>query len=96
MFLTWLHTYTSDRLSVKKKVLSHAVWTLNRVDSSHQEKCAYDIRVFSESWLKAEITDNDISFENFTPPHKTDRADRQGGGVVVYVRDMFHVDGVMT
>ena len=36
IFLTWLHTYKSD--SVEKTVLSHTVWTLDRVYSSHQEK----------------------------------------------------------
>ena len=38
MFLNWLHTYRSD--SVEKMVLSHAVWTLSCVNSSHQEKHA--------------------------------------------------------
>ena len=42
-----LHTFRSDKKKTRKKkttttktVLSHAVWTLNRVDSSHQEKRA--------------------------------------------------------
>ena len=62
---------------------------LPKINLIRCEAQAYDILVFSESWLKAEITDNDISIENFTPPHRTDRSDRQGGGVVVYLRDTF-------
>ena len=47
----------------------------------------YDIAVFSESWLKPNITDDEIALLNFLPPFRNDRRDRPGGGVVIYVRD---------
>ena len=50
MFLTWLHTCRSD--SVEETVLSHAVWTLNHVDSSHQEKRASSHRVYVKGPFK--------------------------------------------
>ena len=43
--------------------------------------------VFSESWLKPDISDNDIQLESFLPSFRSDRCDRLGGGVVIYVRD---------
>ena len=47
----------------------------------------YDIAVFSESWFKPNITDDEITLQNFLPPFRTDRRDRPGGGVVIYARD---------
>ena len=50
---------------------------------------AYDVIVFSESWLKPEVKNESLSIKNFLPPFRTDRCDRPGGGVIVYVRDTF-------
>ena len=47
----------------------------------------YDIAVFTESWLKPNITDDLISQQNFLPPFRTDKKDRSGGGVVIYARN---------
>ena len=60
-----------------------------KLDLVKCESHAYDILIYSESWLKSEIKDNDILIENFLPPYRTDRVDRPGGGVVIYVRDTF-------
>ena len=51
------------------------------------EVYAFDILVFSESWLKANIADDTIQIENFKPPFRKDRVNCIGGGVTVYVRD---------
>ena len=48
---------------------------------------AYDIAVFSESWLKANITDDEVLLDRFLPPFRSDWLDRPGGWVVIYVRD---------
>ena len=48
---------------------------------------AYGVLVFSESWLKPNITDEAIKIDYFQPQFRTDRVDRSGGGVVLYVRD---------
>lgn len=60
---------------------------LPKIDLVRCEASAYDVLIFSESWLKADVKDESISIVNFLPPFRTDRADRPGGGVVVYVRD---------
>ena len=40
-------------------------------------KCdAYDVLVFSESWLKPEAKNDSLGIENFLPPFRTDRCDR--------------------
>ena len=53
------------------------------------EAQSYDILVFSESWLKPEIKDDSITIENFMSPQRTDRLDRPGGGVIIYIKDSF-------
>ena len=50
---------------------------------------ACDVLVFSESWLKLEVSNDRICIGNFLPPFRTDRNNRPGGGVVIYVRDIF-------
>ena len=62
---------------------------LPKIDLVKCDAQAYDIVIYSESWLKPEIKDNDISIENFMPPYRTDRVDRPAGWVVVYARDTF-------
>ena len=58
-----------------------------KIDLIRCEADAYDILVFSESWLKPEITDEQIYIENFKPPFRNDRTGRIGGGVAIFVRD---------
>ena len=60
---------------------------LPKIDLIRAELELYDIAVFSESWLKPNITDDKIALLNFLPPFRTDRRDRLGGGVVIYARD---------
>ena len=60
-----------------------------KMDLIKCEEQSYDILVFSESWLKPEIKDDCITIENFMSPLRTDRVDRPGGGVVIYVKDSF-------
>ena len=60
---------------------------LPKIDLIRAESELYDIAVFSESWLKPSITDDEIAIRNFLPPFRTDRLDRPGGGVVIYARD---------
>ena len=52
-----------------------------KLDLVKCESHAYDVLIYSESWLKPEIKDNDILIENFLPPYRTDRVDRPGGGL---------------
>ena len=60
---------------------------LPKIDVIRVESVTYDIAVFTESWLKPNVTDDLISLQNFLPPFRTDRNDRPGGGVVIYARD---------
>ena len=60
---------------------------LPKLDLIAAESEAYDLLIFSESWLKAEIKSNNIGLTNFHSPFRRDRCDRPGGRVVIYVRD---------
>ena len=62
---------------------------LSKMNMIKAEAHAYDVLVFSEGWLKPEVQNNSVSTENFMPPYRTDRCDRAGGGIIVYVRDSF-------
>ena len=46
--------------------------------------------VFSERWLKPDIKNDSVSLNNFHHPFRTDRSDRPGGGVVIYVQDSIY------
>ena len=59
----------------------------SKLDVIEGEAASYDVLVFSESWLKPEVTNESLHIENFSPPFRADRGDRPGGGVIVYVRD---------
>ena len=59
----------------------------SKLDLIEGEAASYDVLVFSESWLKPEITNESLHIENFSPPFRADRGDRPGGGVIVYARD---------
>ena len=50
----------------------------------------YDIIVITLSWLNPEISDNDLLISNFHPPYRTDRIDRPGGGVAIYIKHGLH------
>ena len=71
----------SNHLSIMHLNIQSLVPELDLVEG---KSIAYDILVFSESWLKPEVRNDNILIENFLQP---DRCDRPGGGVVVYVRD---------
>ena len=60
---------------------------LPKLDLIRAESESYDIAVFSETWLKPNTTDAEIALQNFLPPFRTDRRDRPGGGVAIYIRD---------
>lgn len=59
---------------------------LPKIDLIRCESEAYDVMIFTESWLNPTIANNDISIEHFHEPVRYDRTDRIGGGVVVYIR----------
>ena len=45
----------------------------------------FDILCFTESWLNPTVENTDIEIPGFDSPHRNDRADRLGGGVIVYL-----------
>ena len=47
----------------------------------------FDILCFTESWLNPTVENTDIEIPGFDSPHRNDRADRLGGGVIVYCKD---------
>ena len=58
-----------------------------KIDTIRSETEPYDVFVFSESWLNPDIDNSTIQIEHFMSPFRTDRKDRPGGGVIIYVRD---------
>ena len=50
-----------------------------KIDLIKGESDAYDVLVFSESWLKETIENESILIENFLLPFRRDRAGRPGG-----------------
>ena len=62
---------------------------LPKLDLIEGESMAYDVLVFSKSWLKPEVSNDSICIGLFLPPFPTDRSNQPGGGVVTYVRDTF-------
>ena len=60
---------------------------LPKIDLIRVEATSYNILIFSESWLKPTVNNQEIRIENFMPPFRTDRNDRLGGRGIVYVRD---------
>ena len=60
---------------------------LLKIDLIRGEATSYHIHIFSKSCLKPTVNNREIRIENFMPPFRTDRNDRLGGGVIVYVRD---------
>ena len=58
-----------------------------KMDIIRSEAEAYDVLVFSESWLNQNTNSSDIQIEHFMPPFRSDRQGRPGGGVAVYARN---------
>ena len=63
---------------------------LPKLDLIAAESEAYNVLVFSESWLKPTVKNDTVSLSNFHLPFRTDRPDRPGGGVMIYVRDSIY------
>ena len=58
-----------------------------KMDIIRSEADAYDVLIFTESWLKPDISDTTIHIENFSQPFRNDRRKRLGGCVFAYVRE---------
>lgn len=58
---------------------------LPKIDLVRSEALAYDIMIFTESWLKPNVSNTSILIENFHEPQRKDRPVKIGGGVTVYV-----------
>ena len=58
-----------------------------KIDLVRSESTAYDVMIFTESWLNPSVSNETIATENFPDPIRYDRTDRIGGGVAMYIRD---------
>ena len=62
----------------------------HKLDILSAELSDFDILAFTETWLRPNIT-TDLTIPNFKPPERNDRTeDRQGGGVMIYVKDCLY------
>ena len=62
---------------------------LPKIDIIRCEAHAYDVLVFTESWLKPQVSNDSIMIDGCAPPHRTDRHGRPVGGVAMYLCDFF-------
>jgi len=59
-----------------------------KLDLVLTEFSCHDILSFSESWLSPHVGDGSVRLPEYKfPPFRRDRPDRQGGGVIVYMKD---------
>ena len=63
---------------------------LPKIDVLQYEMQTFDIYVFTETWLNADICDNDINVVNYRNPFRCDR-DVRSGGVAIYVKQTLNV-----
>ena len=63
------------------------IQSLTPKDLVRAESTAYDVMIFTESWLNPIVSNETIAIENFHDPIRYDRTDRIGGGVAMYIRD---------
>ena len=62
----------------------------SKIDVLGAELCHFDILAFSESWLGANVSSDDILLHNFNRPERKDRARDFHGGVIIYVKDSLY------
>ena len=63
---------------------------LPKIDVLQYEMQTFDIYVFTETWLNADICDNDINVVNYRNPFRCDK-DVRSGGVAIYVKQTLNV-----
>ena len=62
--------------------------TLRRkLDLLDSEVTDHDVITISETWLSADIKNNEISINGYHPPVRKDRSDDPHGGVAIYVKN---------
>ena len=61
-----------------------------KLDLVETESLAYDVMVYSESWLKPTVSNDSVTIANVHKPFRCDREERLGGGVIIYVRDSYY------
>ena len=57
-----------------------------KLDVLAAELFDFDILAFTETWLNETTLTDDLMIDTFNKPERNDRLDRQGGGVIVYVK----------
>jgi hypothetical protein len=82
------HSSYCNILNSGLSILHLNIQSLKRkIDILQVESQAYDILVFTETWLNKNISNEELFIQNFQPPYRCDRIGRTGGGVAIYVRD---------
>ena len=58
-----------------------------KLDLLDSEVTDHDVITISETWLSADIKNNEISINGYHPPVRKDRSDDPHGGVAIYVKN---------
>ena len=61
-----------------------------KLDLVETESLAYDIMVYSESWLQPTVSNDSVTIANFHKPFRCDREERLEGGIIIYVRNSYY------
>ncbi|MES9883416.1 MAG: reverse transcriptase family protein [Sedimenticola sp.] len=63
---------------------------LHKKDILYAELSDFDILCFTETWLSAEISSDDLLFTRYSVPFRQDRAADPHGGILLYVNEQLH------
>ena len=69
---------------------------LPKIDIIRCEAHAYHVIVFTESWLKPQVSNDSIRIDSFMLSHRMDRHDRPGGGLLCTYRTFLHASAGQT
>ena len=69
-----------------QEITGHTRRKINEIETTLINDLGIDIVCLSETWLKPEITDNDIDITGFKI-HRKDRIDTRAGGVGIYINN---------
>ena len=65
---------------------------VNKVDVTESEFSSFSLISLTETWLNDSVSNQDLEFNDFQLPFRRDREGDSHGGILVYVKMIFHVN----
>ena len=94
-------TMTSDTVSSASSAVLHGNFSLvhynvqsvvNKIDIIEPELSNFSLISLSETWLNNTVSNEDVQFNNFQVPFRRDREGDSHGGILVYIKMIFHAN----